>query len=289
MHINLIGPGRLGKALIASLLQTGKHKLLAVYHPDISHAEEAINLFGQGTPINDLNLLPKADITCITCPDDKIPALVKKLTEVTVIRPGSIIMHASGILNSTILEPLKQQGASIASVHPLKAFRKTNTPNTTAFQNILCAIEGDDAAITILTPLWESMGAQIFSLNSEKKSTYHAAAVMASNYLVTLASEASNLFKKSGVSQKNAHDICLQLMQTSLDNLKHTDSPEQALTGPLSRGDIHTIQQHLDAISSEQTKTLYCAAGLATLPLTDLKRVKQKALEKVLCNRDSRR
>jgi predicted short-subunit dehydrogenase-like oxidoreductase (DUF2520 family) len=282
MHVNLIGPGRLGKALAASLISTGEHKLFAVYHPDISRAQQAVNILGQGTPIHQLSALPHADITLITCPDDKMPSLVEKLATAAVITPGSIVIHLSGILSSDILMPLKQQGASIASVHPPKAFQETTTPETTAFQGVYCGIEGDDKAIKILTLLWQTMGAHIFTLNSEKKATYHAAAVMASNYLVTLASEASKLFAISGVPQADAHNICIQLMQTSLDNLKQTDTPNKALTGPLVRGDVQTIQQHLDAISSEKTKNLYCTAGLATLPLTDLDDEQLTALKKLL-------
>ncbi|MDF1683844.1 MAG: DUF2520 domain-containing protein [Legionellaceae bacterium] len=285
MYINLIGPGRLGKALAASLLSTGEHELLSVYHPQITSAQDAIRTLGHGTAINNLKLLPKSDITLIICPDDKMPGLIKELAEAMIIQPNSIVMHASGILSSDILMPLKQQGASIASLHPLKAFREASTPDTTAFQDVHCSIEGDDKAIKILTPLWQSMGAHIFRLNSEKKTTYHAAAVMASNYLVTLAAEANKLFETSGVPSENAREICIQLMQTSLDNLKQAKTPKQALTGPLVRGDLQTIQKHLDAIKLEQTKRLYCAAGLATLPLTDPNKQDQKKLKSMLYNK----
>lgn len=282
MHINLIGPGRLGKTLAASLTSTSEHKLLAVYHPDGSRAQQAVDILGQGTATHQLSALPHADITLIACPDDKMPSLVEKLATASVITPGSIVMHLSGLLSSEILAPLKNQGASIASLHPLKAFRNNITPEKTAFQGVNCAIEGDDAAITILRPLWQSMGAHIFTLDSQKKATYHAAAVMASNYLVTLAAEANALFEASGIPQADAHQLCIQLMQTSLDNLKQTDSPKQALTGPLVRGDIQTIQQHLDAITSKETKSLYAAAGLATLSLTDLDHQCRRKLKNVL-------
>jgi len=282
MHINLIGPGRLGKALAASLIYTGEHELLSVYHPKITSAQHAARALGHGTAINNLKSLSNADITLITCPDDKMPALIKELAETAVIMPNSTVMHASGILSSDILMPLKQQGAHIASLHPLKAFREASTPDTNAFQGVHCAIEGDGKAITILTPLWQAMGAHVFKLNAEKKATYHAAAVMASNYLVTLAAEANQLFEASGVPPENAQAICMQLMQTSLDNLKQTDTLKKALTGPLVRGDIQTIQKHLDAIKLEQTKNLYCTAGLATLPLTDLDDESLTALKKIL-------
>jgi len=284
MRINLIGPGRLGKALAASLIYTGEHELLSVYHPKLTSAQHAVCALGHGTAIHNLKLLPKADITLITCPDDKMPRLIKKLSEAMIIQPNSIVMHLSGILSSDILKPLKQQGAHIASLHPLKAFRAASTLDTHAFQGVNCTIEGDAKAIHILTPLWLSMGAHIFALNPEKKSSYHAAAAMASNYLVTLASEASKLFETSGVPQADAHSICVQLMQTSLDNLKQTDTPQKALTGPLVRGDLQTIQKHLDAISSETTKNLYCAAGLATVPLVNLNNQVRKALENLLYN-----
>ncbi|MDF1827876.1 MAG: DUF2520 domain-containing protein [Legionellaceae bacterium] len=282
MRINLIGPGRLGKALAASLISINEHELLGVYHPNMTRAQQAVDILGQGLAVDHLSALPHADITLITCPDDEMPALIHKLAAAAVITPNSTVMHLSGILSSDILIPLKQQKAHIASLHPLKAFREASTPDTNAFQDVHCAIEGDDKVIHILTPLWQAMGAHIFSLNSEKKATYHAAAVMASNYLVTLASEANKLFEISGVPPKNAQEICLQLMETSLDNLKQTDTPKQALTGPLVRGDTQTIQKHLDAIQSKQAKNLYCAAGLATLPLVDLDDESLKALKKIL-------
>jgi len=282
MRINLIGPGRLGKALAASLILTGEHRLLGVYHPTITRAQQAVATLGQGLALYQLSALPQADLTLITCPDDEMPALIKKLAEAAMIIPNSIVMHASGILNSDILMPLKQQGAHTASLHPLKAFREANTPNANAFQGVHCAIEGDSEAINQLTPLWQAMGAQVFKLNPEKKAAYHAAAVIASNYLVTLASEAIQLFETSGLPPKNAREICLQLMQTSLDNLKQTNSPKQALTGPLVRGDVQTVQKHLDAITSKQTKKLYCIAGLATLPLVDLAHQDHKVLKSML-------
>lgn len=286
MQFNLIGPGRLGKALAASLIHTSKHQLLSVYHPDITTAQEAVDTLRQGSPTCSLHALPNADITLLTCPDDQMPTVIKKLASVAVIKPGSIIMHASGILGSDILMPLKQQGAYIASIHPLKAFRNTTQPDKSAFQGITCAIEGDSNAIKILTPLWQAMGAHIFTLNSEKKAAYHAAAVMASNYLVTLAAEANNLFEASGIPAENAREICVQLMQTSLDNLKQTETPSQALTGPLVRGDVQTIQQHLHAISSAQTKALYCAAGLATLSLTELDNKKINIIKHLLLHKN---
>lgn len=282
MRINLIGPGRLGKALAASLISTGEHELISVYHPKITSAQHAVRALGHGTAINNLKSLTKTDITLITCPDDKMPGLIKKLSEAMIIQPNSIVMHLSGILSSDILMPFKHQGAHIASLHPLKAFRAASTPDTNAFQGVHCAIEGDNKAIHKLTPLWQAMGAHIFKLGSEKKAAYHAAAVMASNYLVTLAAEASQLFETSGVPPENAREICVQLMQTSLGNLKQTDTPQKALTGPLVRGDLQTIQKHLDAISSETTKNLYCAAGLATLPLIKLDHERHAMIKKML-------
>jgi predicted short-subunit dehydrogenase-like oxidoreductase (DUF2520 family) len=282
MHVNLIGPGRVGQALAASLLQTNSYTLMGIYHPDIKQAKKVTQQLKQGIPCDTLAALPTADITFITAPDDIIPSLCTQLSNEATLKPESIIAHMSGILDSKVLMPVKKQNVSIGSLHPLKAFRRTNKPEHHAFKNIDCAVEGETHATTCLTTLAQTLGAHVFVLDPEKKAIYHAAAIMASNYLVTLAAESSTLFQEAGVADDDALKLCTRLMQTSLDNLKHVQTPEQALTGPLMRGDINTLKQHLDHIKSPVTQALYRAAGLATLPLTTLPYTDTESIKKCL-------
>ena len=270
MHINLIGPGRVGQALATALRHTNHYTLMGIYHPDIKQAKKITQQLQQGIPCDTLAALPAADITFITTPDDAIPPLCIQLSNEATLKPKSIIAHMSGILDSNVLIPVKKHNVSIGSLHPLKAFRQTNKPEPHAFKNVDCTVEGEAPAITCLTTLAQTLGAHVLALTPEKKAIYHAAACMASNYLVTLAAESSALFQEAGLADNEALKLCTRLMQTSLDNLKHVQTPEQALTGPLMRGDIKTLKQHLNHIKSPVTQALYQIAGLATLPLTTL-------------------
>ena len=139
-----------------------------------------------------------------------------------------------------------------------------------AFQDCDCVVEGDDDAVQWLTTCFTQMGAQVVPMHATKKSVYHAAAVMASNYVVTLAGCAVGLLVDAGLTEQQAQPMVLRMMSSSLDNLQQTTHASQALTGPLARGDLNTIINHLQAIKSPCISALYRAAGLATLPLTGL-------------------
>jgi predicted short-subunit dehydrogenase-like oxidoreductase (DUF2520 family) len=165
--------------------------------------------------------------------------------------------------------PLKEQGCFIASFHPLKAFAKGYL-NTEAFDKVECVVEGDEQVCTWVKNSFTTLGANILTIKPEAKAGYHAAACMASNYLITLASCSEQLLLKAGFTAEAARIIIEKLMQSSLDNLKLISSISEALTGPLMRGDTETLSLHLDAIDDPLLNNFYRAAGLATLPLTQL-------------------
>ncbi|MDX2345982.1 MAG: DUF2520 domain-containing protein [Legionella sp.] len=270
MQFNLIGPGRVGLALAQALIDTNQYSLLGIYHPTYARAEKAAKILAQGMACHSLNQLPQADVTFIATQDTHIKIIASELAATKNLKPESLVAHLSGILSADILMPLKTQDIHIGSLHPLKAFCHKETPEKNAFKHIDCAVEGDTFAVTQLSAIANALNANVFEINPEQKASYHAAAIMASNYLVTLAAEANALFESSGIPEKKAHALCTRLMQTSLDNLKQADIAKDALTGPLMRGDIESIQKHLNTIDSPITKALYQTAGLATLPLTNL-------------------
>ena len=264
MRFNVIGAGRLGKNLALSLLSRADCELVAVCNQSIQSAVDAVAELGAGLAVGSLTELPIVDVTFITAPDDRLAEIALSLRGVS----GTVV-HCSGALSSDVLTPLKGQGCLIASIHPLKAFRKNNTQSN-AFKDCDCVIEGDELAVDLLTTLFSDMGASVLPILAAKKASYHAAAVMASNYLVTLAGCAVELLMDSGLTETQANSMTQGLMQSSLNNLKHSNHVLEALTGPLSRGDMQTVHQHLQAIKNPSINALYRAAGLATLPLTHL-------------------
>lgn len=264
MRVNIIGAGRLGKNLALSLVSHADAALVAVYNCRLDSALAAVAELGVGMAVGALADLPAVDVTFITTPDDSIASVAAALPA-----SGSMVVHCSGVLSSDVLLPLKKKDCSVASIHPLRAFRSKHV-SPDAFLACDCVVEGDERAVQILTTLFTTLGAQVMPITAAKKRTYHAAAVMASNYLVTLAGCAVELLMEAGLPEKQAQGMAQRLMQSSLTNLHNTNHTADALTGPLARGDLNTIDQHLHAIKTPHIQALYRAAGLATLPLTHL-------------------
>lgn len=281
MNFNIIGAGRLGKNIALALSTAQIASLHSVYNLSLKSGKQSCLEIGSGTAVNTIDKLPATDIIWITCNDDSIRHIVKTLSKKSRIKPGNLIIHCSGVLNSTLLEPLKAQGCFIASFHPLKAFR-AGYLNANSFKNVDCVLEGDEQACTWLNQSFSTLGANIITIKPEAKAIYHAAACMASNYLITLASCSEELLLKAGINQEQARPIICKLMQGNLNNLQETKLIAESLTGPLMRGDIETLSLHLKAIEHSVMKEFYKAAGLATLPLTQLTKDKQQTITELL-------
>lgn len=280
MNFNLIGAGRLGKNLACSLLSSSLLELKALLNSTLASAHAAVQLVGEGRPIRSLTELEPADMLWITVPDDQIASIVSELAEKQILKPGTLVIHCSGVLSSEILDPLALLGCYTASLHPFKAFSTQLDPN--AFRGCYCAVEGAPQAINTLTPLFTALGAILIAIKPEQKPVYHAAAVIASNYLVTLAATSGKLLVEAGVEAEIANQMIHQLMQSNLNNIKKTKNPEDALTGPLARGDTRTIKRHLEGINEANIRQFYCAAALATLSLTKLETKQQDEMREIL-------
>lgn len=281
MNYNIIGSGRLGKNIALALSTAKLASLNSIYNRSPEPAVQLCSQIGYGSVVNTLAELPLADITWITCNDDSIATVVQDLTNNAQVKPGSFIIHCSGVLNSSLLAPLKAKGCLIASFHPLKAFR-ADYCEATAFQQVDCVLEGEPPVCDWLYSSFKQLGANVINIKPEAKIMYHAAAAMASNYLITLASCSEELLLQAGINQQQARSMICNLMQGNLDNLRHTQHISEVLTGPLMRGDTETIELHVQAIQDPVISNLYKAAGLATLPLTQLTDMQKCSIKNML-------
>lgn len=268
MLFNVIGAGRLGKHIAKALSDSGLVSLAGVCNRHQQSSTEAITHLKTGQAFACLDELPAADIVFITTPDDMISSIAQTLATKGLLKPNTTVIHCSGIMGSDLLSPLKAQQCHIASFHPLKAFHH-NSLDASVFKDCFCTIEGDEQALRLLKSLFTPLGAQLMTIEADKKTTYHAAAVIASNYLITLAAVAYDLLAQSGINAPDAKLMITHLMQSNLNNINAAPSIAATLTGPLVRGDIATITKHLQALDLP-IQSFYKAAGLMTLPLTDL-------------------
>jgi predicted short-subunit dehydrogenase-like oxidoreductase (DUF2520 family) len=266
--INIIGAGNLGKT-IGNLFV--KHQLVTIggicNQSQISSLN-AIQFIGDGNYYPTISELPAADITFITVPDDSIYSVCEELSKNPFLRKGSIIVHCSGSLTSEILLAVKNRGCHVTSIHPMRSFAIPEL-SVQEYKGTYCAIEGDQEAVLPITKLFNSIGSITYAVSKEKKSSYHAGAVFISNYLVTLSKQAHLCLESAGIDKEIAKQLIINIMHGTVLNLENAPSPEQALTGPIKRGDIGTLKKHMESFNCNEQKNLYSTLGKATISLTD--------------------
>lgn len=281
--VNIIGAGKVGINLGRAFIQQELAQIKSVYNLHFDKAITACKLMGAGEPLQNLALLAQTQVTWLTCSDDAIPDVVQQLLQSAKLPSGSFVIHSSGVLSSTALSPLREAGCLVGSAHPLKAFAPGIIADN-AFADVHCVIEGDPAVCTWLTQTFQKLNAKVSTIQPEHKAMYHAGACIASNFLITLAFHAEQLFLKAGISKELSHAMVTQLMQGNLNNLQKTSSIKRALTGPMARGDLKTLELHLLAIDDPLLTELYNTASRATLPVTALSDEQKNQINDLLRN-----
>lgn len=265
--ISIIGPGKVGTSIAIAAHRAGVRDIFiggrtqekveaAARHVEGAKAWRMAEAANHG------------DIVLLCVSDNEIELVAKQLAEEDGFRKGATVAHLSGALESKILQPAKDLcGAFIASAHPLKTFPSVEavineTPSAHWF------LEGDAEAIEKLSRLISSMGDVSNAITGEGKAIYHAASVVACNYLSALMDTALELMSKANVDQQTAWAALKPLVFGTLNNVDQL-GPEAALTGPIARGDVGTIEKHKVALenATREQRLLYAALGLKTVDL----------------------
>jgi predicted short-subunit dehydrogenase-like oxidoreductase (DUF2520 family) len=261
----IVGAGMVGTA-IGYLLKKAGYEIVAIADKSAAALRRAQSYTGGKAYRKPQEILHEADCILITTPDDIILSVCKDIALSPLIK-GKYIFHMSGAGGLDLLEPAKKAGAAVASIHPLQSFSSIDN----AIQNIPSSyfgITADAKAKTRAETIVLALGGKPIYISSKQKSLYHAAACVASNYLVSLLNVVESIYQSIGISEKDAKKAYLPLIYGSLKNIELSGSI-QALTGPIVRGDSGTIQKHVDAINANlpQYASLYSSLGLVTVNL----------------------
>ena len=274
--LSCIGAGRLGKTLC--YLLSKELRIGQIINPTIASGRRAVDFIGSGEAAT-IKTLKKADIWLIATPDKDIEWAAKQLLAADVLQPDNIIFHCSGLLPSSILQN-SATGLNVASVHPIYSFADPEL-SVDDFSGTHCALEGSEQALNQLSELFASLGALPFTISSGDKALYHAATVMACNYLVSLLHISDEMMHKAGVDATRPLE---SLIRQTIENYLNLGA-EQALTGPIARGDAKTIEQHLQALDNQSDdeiwKRLYAVLGQATLPLAEAQQAPKEHLSAI--------
>ena len=187
--------------------------------------------------------------------------------------PRWAVIHTSGATPVSVLDPCAQAGALTLSLHPLQTFSEPVRGASLLRGAAMAVTAGPDPtktaeALAVGERLALTVGGRPFRLKEEHRALYHAAATMASNYLVGLEHSAERLFELAGMSEGTALTAFLPLVRGAVDNIAAQGTVD-ALTGPLSRGDRETVAAHLSALaaSAPEMLDLYRVLGAATLEI----------------------
>ncbi|MBW2038732.1 MAG: DUF2520 domain-containing protein [Deltaproteobacteria bacterium] len=265
-RIAIVGAGVVGTAL-AYLLKEKGYSIVGIASRRQESAQRAASLLESGVRATTTpeEIVPDADMVFITTSDSAIQEVCEGIASKEGFRPEQIVVHTSGALPSTILRRAKERGALIASVHPLQSFADVEEAVKIIPSSIFC-LEGDREAIPPLMELVKTLGGRPLSIDTRHKPLYHAAAVVASNFLVTLAYLSYKFFEAIGISQDDASHALLPLIKGTVNNIEKL-GPVKALTGPIARGDTNVVRGHLEALKGLDPKfiDIYCSISRLTV------------------------
>ena len=283
--VSIIGSGRLGTALGIALSRSG-YSIQAVVARHLPTARKAAARVGRqplALRANELDLLPPSKIVFLTAPDDEIAKIAQRLADSQrSLLEGSIALHTSGALSSDALEPLSRVGFRVGSLHPLVSVSDPRTAQKSLRGAFYC-IEGDTAATRAARAIVRDLKGRSFTISSDNKPLYHAAAVMASGDVLALYDLATEMLVQCGLKRSNALRILLPLLQSTVDNLSRSD-PARALTGTFARGDIATVRRHLEALSRDghlEALEVYKLLGARSLQLASRNKLEPQLIRQI--------
>jgi len=263
----IVGCGKVGTALGKFLAGAG-YRIAGLAGKNILSVKKAAQIIGTGKfGLVSREITKDADIVFITTPDNIISDTCDIISQNNGFRENAVVLHCSGALPSTILSSAKKCKTFTGSMHPLQSFTAGES-DINPFENIIISVEGENRAVNTAKKIAADLGAKCFTIGTEAKTAYHAAAVVASNYLVTLLDLAFGLIEKAGISGRDRFKVLKPLIEGTLSNIENVGISE-ALTGPIARGDVETVQRHLNeiALKTPELMSLYKALGYHTVDI----------------------
>lgn len=253
---SIIGAGRVGTA-IGVLLKKAGHRILGCSARNPESLERAVNYLGCFSSTNIQDVYTGADAILISVPDAAIASVAESISD-NGVAEGTVVVHVSGAFGLEPLMSLRHNGARLAAVHPLQAI-PTVEAGINRIPGSWFGATSDPEIADWVESYVAALQGKVMWVPEEQRALYHSAAVVASNYLVVLAS----------IVDEMGFDVIpyLPLMRGTLSNVDEL-GVMAALTGPVTRGDAGTVSEHLRAIRSRKlpdVEAAYRILGLRAL------------------------
>lgn len=282
--VSVVGSGRMAKALVAALTRCDVNPQYLVCRNREDGLKIIKNSGFQFLPLED-GIEIDSQLIFLAVTDDAISEVAQKLQP----QKGSVLIHTSGAKGLEEMESFAKKGGHLASMHPIQTIPEHTDEHI--FEESTCSILCEEEYFNQLEVLCRQMGGNPIRVTSEEKTRIHIAAVFISNYLVTLSYVAEQILDAENPKNAIPLNILKPLMNKTMLEI-HSKGVNQALTGPVSRGDVGTIVNHLavlKTLESDSIKNLYALLGIETAKLANTaNRIDERAkitLEKLFSER----
>ena len=246
----IAGAGPVATSLASALRQGGVPVLgLWARNPEqarVAGAKSGVATFSTAPP----DLLLEAELVILAVRDEAIGEVAKTLLATGLLTRGHTVLHCAGAISADdAFGAVRTQLGALGTLHPLRAIAEPLVdPN--AFHGTVFGIEGDERARQLAIALVTAMDGKPLILRGSEMAAYHAAAALASNYVVAVLDVACDLMVQAGAS-RDAALAALGALASGSVQLTREHGIEGGLTGPIKRGDTSTVARHLSVLSPE--------------------------------------
>jgi predicted short-subunit dehydrogenase-like oxidoreductase (DUF2520 family) len=260
LAVGVISAGRVGAVLGAALVRAG-HRVTAVAAVSEASRRRAAQLLPEARikPVDEV--ATEVDLVLVAVPDDVLAPLVGGLANAEIVRRGTLVAHTSGAHGTSVLAPLTQLGALPLALHPVMTFTGTDV-DLQRLDGAAFGVTSDELLRPVVEALVIEMGGEPYWIAEEHRGLYHSALAFGANNLVTLVAQSAELLTRAGVDRPER--MLGPLLGAAMDNsLRFGD---QALTGPIARGDAGTVAKHIATLTEHAPDTVdaYVALGRLT-------------------------
>ena len=259
LDVGVVGTGRAGSVIGAALKRAGHQIKACTAVTDLSKLR-AEALLPDVAILSIEETVADRDLILLSIPDDVLAQVVSGLATTNAVSPGTFVLHLSGRYGIDILRPLTELGCLPLALHPVMTFTGTSID-----LNRMSACPFGVTTHPTLRPVAETlvmeMGGEPVWVPEASRSLYHAALTFGANNLMTLVNQTCELLEAAGISNPEA--LVAPLLSASLDNaLRNGDN---ALTGPIVRGDAQTVREHLRVLANFDPAVTQAYRSLARL------------------------
>ncbi len=261
-RVFIVGAGHVGRGLWLAL-QNARVELVGLHGRRASSLASSYGVFPPA--------LRNANVVVVCVRDPELDGALDEITQAASegrLERNTVVLHTSAIAEPPAIPVLSAAGYPAGTFHPLVPFAEP-TRAAALLKGGWIGIDGENAARAVSRRLAAHLGARTLDIPPGGKPAYHAAAVLASNFPVVLASVAGHLLTESGVSEASAWSAVHALMAGAVGNMKET-LPDDALTGPVVRGDAVTVARHLKGLRSyPQALAIYRLLSSAAIRIAE--------------------